>query len=146
MSDELIDGTRLRREHEERARELAAHPERAKIPAEGLAMPYDEARAWRAGTKNATFYTEMIRARLGDREIERDRQMNVRVNSVDLYMQELPPGSRSGKHRHMADEVLYALEGSGYDLHWDVDLELGVRYDDVEQIEPAPEWRGRTGL
>jgi quercetin dioxygenase-like cupin family protein len=184
-------------------------------------VPYDEAKAWRRGEKTAAFYTGRVRARLGDRELERARlkvvtpedmpwedsphgrikhmangEMNVRVNSVDLYMQELPPGGRSGKHRHMADEILYVLEGTGYDLHWDVDIELGERYewkvaaepsrwewgegdlvwippntvhqhfnadpskparfisaqnrmfkhmgyDDVEQIEPAPGWRGK---
>ena len=116
-------------------------------------MPYDEARNWRKGTKSARFYSDSARPRLGDRERERRRkkivkpddmpwedspqgrlkhicnaQMDVRVNSVDAYMQELPPGGRSGKHRHMADEVLYVLEGKGYDLHWDVDLELDAEY------------------
>ena len=184
-------------------------------------MAWEEAERWSRGSKHADFYAKAARPRLGDRERERGRrkvvtpedmpwedsaqgklkhivnaEMNVRVNSVDMYMQELPPGGRSGKHRHMADEVLYVLEGSGYDLHWDVDLAIGetyewkvadapsrwewsdgdlvwvppntvhqhfnadparparflsaqnrmfthMGYDDVEQLEPAPEWPGR---
>jgi quercetin dioxygenase-like cupin family protein len=116
-------------------------------------VTYDEAKSWRRGTKRATYYADAARPRLGDRERERKRkkvivpedmpwedsaqgrlkhianaQMDVRVNSIDAYMQEIPAGGRSGKHRHMADEVLYVLEGKGYDLHWDVDIELGTTY------------------
>src|SRR5436190_1507125 len=36
---------------------------------------------------------------------------NVRVVSVDIYEQEIPPGSRSAKHLHMPDEVAYVLSG-----------------------------------
>ena len=43
-------------------------------------------------------------------------------------MQFIPPGSRSGKHRHMSEEYIFVLEGKGYDLHWDVDFELGEKY------------------
>lgn len=42
------------------------------------------------------------------------------VNSarrVWLYLQDIPPGSRSGRHRHMAEEQIYVLEGEGYDIH-----------------------------
>jgi len=184
-------------------------------------MRFEESKSWRRGSARADFYAEAARPRLGDRERERKRkkvvkpedmpwedspqgrlkhlcnaQMDVRVNSVDAYMQELPPGGRSGKHRHMADEVLYVLEGRGHDLHWDVDFELATTYvwkpaaepsrwdweegdlvyippntvhqhfnddperparflsaqnrvfkqlgyDDVEQVETAPEWQGR---
>jgi quercetin dioxygenase-like cupin family protein len=53
---------------------------------------------------------------------------DVRVFSVDAFEQEIPPGSRSGKHWHMADEVFYVLEGSGYSLHWEVEAEIAERY------------------
>jgi oxalate decarboxylase/phosphoglucose isomerase-like protein (cupin superfamily) len=51
-----------------------------------------------------------------------------RVFSVDIFEQEVPAGSRSGKHWHMADEVFYVLSGSGYSLHWDVEAEIAERY------------------
>jgi len=36
---------------------------------------------------------------------------------VWLYMLEVPIGSRSGRHRHAAEEQILVLEGRGYDLH-----------------------------
>lgn len=50
--------------------------------------------------------------------------MNTRMETVDVYMQLIPPGSRSGRHRHLAEECLYVLEGSGYDIHQDCDVEI----------------------
>jgi quercetin dioxygenase-like cupin family protein len=47
-------------------------------------------------------------------------KLNTRERCVEAYMQFLKPGERSGKHRHMWEEVLFAVEGSGYDLHWDL--------------------------
>jgi quercetin dioxygenase-like cupin family protein len=53
---------------------------------------------------------------------------NVRVVSVDIYEQEIPPGSRSAKHLHMADEVAYVLSGRGESLQWEVEAEIAERY------------------
>ena len=50
--------------------------------------------------------------------------MNTRMETVDAYMQIIPPGSRSGRHRHLAEECVYVLEGRGYDLHEDCDVEI----------------------
>lgn len=55
-------------------------------------------------------------------------KMNTRMESVDAYMQIIPPGSHSGKHRHLAEECLYVLEGQGYDLHQDCDVEITDTY------------------
>jgi quercetin dioxygenase-like cupin family protein len=62
-------------------------------------------------------------------------EMNVRYESIDAYMQIIPPGSKSGKHRHLAEECLYVLEGKGYDLHQDCDVEVKDRYEWVIQPE-----------
>lgn len=67
-------------------------------------------------------------------------QMNTRMETVDAYMQIIPPGSRSGKHRHLAEECLYVLEGRGYDLHQDCDVEITDTYhwkvqDEVKRFE-----------
>ncbi len=132
-------------------------------------MPWEEADRWSRGSKRADFYAKSARPHLGDRERERDRSkvvtpedmpwedspqgrlkhicnadMAVRVNAVDAYMQELPPGGRSGKHRHMADEILYVLEGKGYDLHWDVELGLGATYEWNVAAEPS-RWEWEAG-
>ena len=53
-----------------------------------------------------------------------NEQMNTRMETVDAYMQIIPPNSHSGKHRHLAEECLYVVEGCGYDLHQDCDVEI----------------------
>src|SRR5712691_5366762 len=53
---------------------------------------------------------------------------DARTHSLDLYQQEIPAGSRSGKHWHMADEAVYVISGSGYSLQWDVEAEIDDRY------------------
>lgn len=64
-----------------------------------------------------------------------NEQMNTRMETVDAYMQIIPPGSRSGKHRHLAEECLYVLEGRGYDLHQDCDVEITDTYHWTPQAE-----------
>lgn len=64
-----------------------------------------------------------------------NEQMNTRMETVDAYMQVIPPGSRSGKHRHLAEECLYVLEGRGYDLHQDCDVEITDDYHWIPQEE-----------
>ena len=66
--------------------------------------------------------------------------MNTRMETVDAYMQIIPPGSRSGRHRHLAEECLYVVEGRGYDLHQDCDVEITDTYhwkpqSDVKRYE-----------
>ena len=53
---------------------------------------------------------------------------DVRVFSVDVYEQEIPPGSQSGKHWHMADEVAYVISGAGQSVQWEVEAEIAERY------------------
>ena len=69
-----------------------------------------------------------------------NENMNTRMETVDAYMQIIPPGSRSGKHRHLAEECVYVLEGSGYDLHQDCDVEITDTFswkvqDEVKRYE-----------
>jgi quercetin dioxygenase-like cupin family protein len=69
-----------------------------------------------------------------------NEQMNTRMESVDAYMLVIPPGSKSGKHRHLAEECLYVVEGRGYDLHQDCDVEITDTYhwkvqDEVKRYE-----------
>jgi len=57
-----------------------------------------------------------------------NEDLDTRMETVDAYMQIIPAGSRSGKHRHLAEECLYVLEGRGYDLHQDCDVEITDTY------------------
>lgn len=58
-----------------------------------------------------------------------NEEMFAREFALEMYMQIIPPAKCSGKHRHMAEEVFYVLEGRGYDLHWDVEADINVRYE-----------------
>ena len=55
-------------------------------------------------------------------------KMNTVENCVDIYMQFIPPGQASGRHRHLAEEVFFVIEGSGYDLHWDVQFSVDEKF------------------
>lgn len=128
-------------------------------------MAWGEAKAWIAGTGNEKLYQRLLdhaaeapTRNAGRRKIVRpdempwemarqgllkhliNEDMNTRMETVDAYMQIVPPGSRSGKHRHLAEECLYVLEGRGYDLHQDCDVEIGDTYfwkaqDEVKRFE-----------
>lgn len=66
---------------------------------------------------------------------------------ADMYMQLIPPGSRSGKHRHMGEEIVIVLEGSGYDLHWDAELELGEEMSyDFDEDPKRFEWEAGDAI
>lgn len=63
------------------------------------------------------------------------------VTSFDIYLQEIPPGGFSGRHRHMREEAFYVLEGKGYDIHHDPDLHLRTCYEwDIAKEAKRFEW------
>jgi quercetin dioxygenase-like cupin family protein len=123
-------------------------------------MAWTEAKAWMKGTANQPLYQALLDDAAAaparnakrrkvvqpqDMPWEMSRQgllkhllneaMNTRMETVDAYMQIVPPGSRSGKHRHLAEECLYVLEGRGYDLHQDCDVEITDTYHWTPQAE-----------
>ena len=99
-------------------------------------MAWSESKAWRTGTANQPFYQALLddaaaaparNARRRkvihpeDMPWEMSRQgllkhlvneaMNTRMETVDAYMQIIPPGSRSGKHR---GEIGYVTSQGGF--------------------------------
>ena len=128
-------------------------------------MAWDESKAWIKGRNNQKLYQALLddaasaparnakRRKIvhpQDMPWEMSRQgllkhllnegMNTRMETVDAYMLVIAPGSRSGKHRHLAEECLYVLEGRGYDLHQDCDVEITDTYhwkpqDEVKRYE-----------
>src|SRR5262245_40092177 len=123
-------------------------------------MAWDESKAWLAGVTSGKLYESLLQdatdlpkrnaqrkkvVRPDDMPWEMSRQgllkhllnaqMNTRMETVDAYMQVIPPGSRSGKHRHLAEECLYVVEGFGYDLHQDCDVEITDTYHWKPQAE-----------
>lgn len=123
-------------------------------------MAWDESNVWRQGEVNKNFYQDLLddaaqkpvedakrkkivrpnempwdMSRQGLLKHLLNEQMNTRMETVDAYMQIIPPGSCSGKHRHLAEECLYVLEGKGYDLHQDCDVEITDTYHWIPQEE-----------
>ena len=128
-------------------------------------MAWSESKAWLRGTASGKLYQGLLddaqaapvrnakrkklvhpedmpweMARQGLLKHLLNEQMNTRMETVDAYMQVIPPGSRSGKHRHLAEECLYVLEGRGYDRHQDCDVEITDTYhwkpqDEVKRYE-----------
>src|ERR1043166_5200549 len=45
------------------------------------------------------------------------RWTQVASRGVDVMVQEIDPGERSGEHRHIFEELLLVIKGRGYDLH-----------------------------
>lgn len=129
-------------------------------------MAWGEAEAWIAGTQSEALYQRLLDhateapgrdakrrkvVRPNEMPWEMSRQgllkhlinedMNTRMETVDAYMQIIPPGSRSGKHRHLAEECLYVLEGHGYDVHVDCDVEISDRVEwRAQDEEKRFEW------
>lgn len=69
-------------------------------------------------------------------------KMNTRECCVEAYMQFIEPNGRTGKHRHMWEEVLFVIEGSGYDLHWDAAFDCDEQYSWSWAEEPKRfEWK-----
>jgi quercetin dioxygenase-like cupin family protein len=73
-----------------------------------------------------------------------DATIPLRVKAVDVHLQEIAPGSRSGKQWQMGDEIFYVLEGNGYDLHWDVEVEITDKYYARIAKEPS-RWKWQAG-
>lgn len=71
-----------------------------------------------------------------------NERMDTKEMCLDIYMQFLPPGKASGKHRHLSEEVVYVVEGSGYDLHWDVKFDCKDEMEFEWDSEPKKfEWK-----
>ena len=124
--------------------------------------PWGEYGKWLAGETTGTYYADLLTdaAEKPQRDKERrkvvkahelpwensphgllkhivNEDMNTRAETVDAYMQVIPPGSRSGKHRQLAEQAFYVVEGRGYDIHVDCDLQIpdGEKYLWVPQDE-----------
>lgn len=48
--------------------------------------------------------------------------MNTKECCIDIYMQFIPGNGATGTSRHLSEEVAFVVEGTGYDLHYDVNF------------------------
>ncbi|HZU07026.1 MAG TPA: hypothetical protein VFB73_13755 [Chloroflexota bacterium] len=125
---------------------------------------------WRRGTKTTDFFKQQLAATAARaaRDAERlkvitpedmpwedtpdgrikhvvHEGMPVRVESLDVYIQEIPPGGRTGKLRRQAEWAFFVLEGQGYDLHWDVDAEIRADGYHWHVAETPSRWDWKAG-
>src|SRR3982074_1243485 len=132
-------------------------------------MAWDEAGAWLSGTLHGNLYQNLLddalaaparnarrkkiihpedmpweMARQGLLKHLLNEQMNTRMGTVDAYMQIIPPGSRSGRPPHLAAGCLYVVEGRGYDLHQDCDVEITDTYHWTPQAQ-VKRWEWEAG-
>lgn len=128
-------------------------------------MAWTESKAWNQGVLNEKFYqallddaTEQPERNARRKKVVKPSEMpwemsrqgllkhllnervNTRIETVDSFMMFIPPGSRSGRHRHLAEECVYVVEGKGYDMHQDCDVEITDTYhwmpvSDVQRFE-----------
>jgi len=109
-------------------------------------MPYEEAVRSRLGDRRASYYEQNLNEARTRESIERFRHVikaeeqpweetrfgrikwlvhesmeDVPIKDIEIYILSIPPGGKSGKHRHTAEEFCYVLEGGGYDIHWDLE-------------------------
>ena len=71
-----------------------------------------------------------------------NQKMHTRECCIEAYMQFLKDGERSGKHRHMWEELTFVVEGSGYDLHWDMKFDCNDKFTWEWAEEPKKfEWK-----
>jgi uncharacterized RmlC-like cupin family protein len=132
-------------------------------------QPWDEYATWRQGSISGAHYASLLNDATTKPARDRKRrkiikaseqpwensphgllkhlcneEMDTRAETVDAYMQILPPGSRSGRHRQLAEQAVYIVEGYGYDIHVDCDLSIpdGEKYLWVPQDEERRfEWQ-----
>ena len=68
--------------------------------------------------------------------------MNTTECCIDIYMQFIPANGATGTTRHLSEEVAFVIEGSGYDLHYDVSFKCAEEFIWEWDTEPKKyEWK-----
>lgn len=93
--------------------------------------------------KNVVKWNEMPMERSADGLIKHiiNEGMDTKEYCLDIYMQFIPPNGSTGTSRHLTEEVAFVIEGSGYDLHYDVKFKCEVEF--IWEWEKTPkkfEW------
>ena len=63
-----------------------------------------------------------------------NERMDTKECCIDIYMQFIRASGATGTSRHLSEEIAFVIEGTGYDLHYDVHFEC----------KEAFEWRWDT--
>ncbi|NWB91415.1 cupin domain-containing protein [Pseudomonas agarici] len=93
--------------------------------------------------KNVVKHNEMPMERSADGLIKHiiNEGMNTKECALDIYMQFLPANGSTGTSRHLSEEVAFVIEGTGYDLHYDVRFKCEDEFVWEWETEPKKyEW------
>ena len=98
---------------------------RSEISADFYAQALEASRQFRteyAERANAVKAADMPMERTADGLIKHiiNEGMNTKECCIDICMQFLDPNGSTGTSRHLSEEVAFVVEGTGYDLHYDV--------------------------
>lgn len=58
-----------------------------------------------------------------------NERMDTKECCIDAYMQFIDAGKATGTSRHLTEEIAFVIEGTGYDLHYDVQFECKVEFE-----------------
>lgn len=58
-----------------------------------------------------------------------NERMNTKEYCLDIYMQFIPEDGATGTSRHLTEEVAFVIEGTGYDLHYDVKFHCADKFE-----------------
>lgn len=79
---------------------------------------------------NVVKHDEMPLERSADGLIKHiiNERMDTKECCLDIYMQFIPATGSTGTSRHLTEEVAFVIEGTGFDLHYDVKFECKEKF------------------
>lgn len=119
---------------------------RSKISADFYAQALEASKQFRAEYKNrvnCVKAADMPMERTADGLIKHiiNEGMNTKECCIDIYMQFIESNKATGTSRHLTEEVAFVIEGSGYDLHYDVKFRCEDEFVWEWETEPKKfEW------
>ncbi|MDO7658985.1 MAG: hypothetical protein MUQ50_03085 [Paracoccaceae bacterium] len=92
---------------------------------------------------NVVKYNEMPMERSADGLIKHviNERMDTKECCIDIYMQFIAAGKATGTSRHLTEEIAFVIEGTGHDLHYDVQFDCDVEFQWTWDTKPKTyEW------
>ena len=92
---------------------------------------------------NVVKWHEMPMERSADGMIKHiiNERMDTKECCIDVYMQFIASGKSTGTSRHLTEEIAFVIEGTGYDLHYDVHFECKTAFEWTWDTTPKKfEW------
>ena len=83
------------------------------------------------GKLNVVKHDQMPMERSADGLIKHiiNERMDTKECCIDIYMQFIPQAKATGTSRHLTEEVAFVIEGTGFDLHYDVQFECKTEFE-----------------